>query len=87
MRIYLYPYAGVGGRNYLKDIGTFEDFKQSGMSLKEGLRLEFYCGDADDTGKPDDLIFDGTVYYDTEKQKWYVIVDENSYRHASDLHD
>jgi hypothetical protein len=49
--------------------------------------LSFYCEDADDAGKPDDLLFDGIVHFDSEKQRWYVIVEESSYRHASDLHD
>lgn len=34
---------------------------------------------------PDELLFEGTVHFDTEKGQWYAIIDENSYRHASDL--
>ncbi len=86
-RIFLYPYAGVGGRNYIKDIGTQQDIQLNDIKLQEGLRLSFYCEDEDDAGKQDDLLFEGTVHFDSEKQQWYVLVDENSYRHASDLHD
>lgn len=82
-RIYLYPYAGPGGRNYIKQLGTLEDIKKAGISLEDGLVLHFYCGDADDSGKPDDLYFDGTVHFDSETQGWYVMVDEKSYRQAS----
>jgi hypothetical protein len=85
-RIFLYPYAGPGGRNYLKQIGTTQDVMLSDIELREGLRLGFYCEDADDDGKQDDLLFEGTVHFDQEKNRWYVIVDENSYRHESD-HD
>jgi len=38
-------------------------------------------------GNSDDLLFEGTVHFDPEKQQWYALVDESSYRHASDLHD
>jgi hypothetical protein len=86
-RIFLYPYAGPGGRNYLKEIGTLQDIALNDIRLEEGVRLSFYCEDADDAGKPDDLLFEGTVHFDSEKQQWYVIVEESSYRHASDLHD
>lgn len=85
-RVFLYPYAGPGGRNYFKQIGTTQDVMLNDIKLEEGLRLGFYCEDADDEGRPDELIFEGTVHFDSEKQQWYVIVDEESYRHASDLH-
>jgi hypothetical protein len=85
-RIFLYPYAGPGGRNYLKQIGTAQDVMLNDIKLEEGLRLGFYCEDADDEGRPDDLLFEGSVHFDSEKNQWYAIIDENSYRHASDLH-
>ena len=86
-RIFLYPYAGPGGRNYLKQIGTIEDLALNDLQLKQGTRLSFYCEDADEMGNSDDLLFEGTVHFDPEKQQWYALVDESSYRHASDLHD
>jgi hypothetical protein len=83
-RIFLYPYAGPGGRNYFKQIGTTQDVMINDVKLEEGMRMGFYCEDADDDGKEDDLIFEGTVGYDPERQQWYAVIDESSYRHASD---
>jgi hypothetical protein len=85
-RIFLYPYAGPGGRNYFKQIGTTQDVMLNDIKLEEGLRLRFYCEDADDEGKPDELLFEGIVHFDSDKKQWYAIIDENSYCHASDLH-
>lgn len=85
-RIFLYPYAGPGGKNYFKQIGTTQDVMLNEIELEEGLRLSFYCEDADDKGEPDELLFEGTIYFDHERRQWYTIIDENSYRHASDLH-
>lgn len=84
-RIFLYPYAGPGGRNYLKQIGTTQDIMLNDIRLEENLRLSFYCEDADDEGKPDELLFEGTVHFDSDRNQWYAVIDENSYRHASDL--
>src|SRR5262249_32660647 len=84
-RIFLYPYAGPGGRNYLKQIGTIQEIAATGIKLEEGALLSFYCDDADDAGKRDDLIFEGTLHFDPEKQQWYALIDESSYRHASNL--
>ncbi|HLW83513.1 MAG TPA: hypothetical protein VKS20_15855 [Candidatus Acidoferrales bacterium] len=84
-RIFLYPYAGPGGRNYFKQIGTKQGLDLNHVQLHEGMRLRFYCDDANDAGKSDDLFFEGIIHYDTDKQQWYVVVDESSYRHASDL--
>jgi hypothetical protein len=84
-RIFLYPYAGPSGRNYFKQIGTTQDVMLNDVKLEEGLRLGFYCDDADDEGRPDDLLFEGTVHFDSENRQWYAIIDENSYRHESDL--
>ena len=84
-RIFLYPSAGPGGRNYIKTIGTRQDIDFNGLELNEGMRLSFYCDDANDAGQPDDPLFDGIVHFDTDKQQWYVLIDEGSYHHASDL--
>jgi hypothetical protein len=84
-RIFLYPYAGPGGRNYFKQIGTTQDVMLNDIKLREGMRLSFYCEDSDDEGKSDDLLFEGTVHFDPEKSQWYTIIDESSYRHESDV--
>ena len=44
------------------------------VKLEEGLRLGFYCDDSDEERRPD-----------AEKKQWYVLIDESSYRHESDL--
>jgi hypothetical protein len=85
-RIFLYPYAGPGGRNYLKQIGTLRDIELNSIELKEGIRLPFYCDDADDHG-PNDLIFEGTMHYDDAEKRWYTIIDESSYGHVNDGKD
>lgn len=86
-RIFLYPYAGPGGRNYLKQIGTTQDLMVRDIQLKEGLTLRFYCDDADEAGNSDPLLFEGTVHLDLERSEWYVIVKEDSYSHLSDDRD
>ena len=84
-RIYLYPYAGPGGRNYLsKQVGTRQDLDANGIELREDLRLQFYCDDGDRAGKRDDLLFEGTVHFDADRREWYALIDEGSYRHTSD---
>jgi len=49
-------------------------------------QLSFYCDDANDAGRPDELLFEGAIHFDAAKDQWYVVIDENSYRHASDPH-
>ena len=83
-RIFLHPYAGRGGRNYFRQIGTRSDVKASDTKLEDGMVLRFYCDDADVSGNPDDLYFEGTVHFDAEKQCWYAVIDEASYHHQSD---
>lgn len=56
------------------------------IKLEEGLRLSFYCEDADDDGRSDELLFEGTVHFDAHKSEWYAIIDEDTYRHVSDIH-
>ena len=83
-RIYLYPYAGPRGKNYINQKGTIDDICKLGINLKDGLMLHFYCDDGDDQGKRDDLIFEGRVYYDRTKKEWYVYIDSSTYRHRSE---
>ena len=82
-RIFLYPYTGPGGRNYLKQIGTTQDLMVRTIQLTEGLTLKFYCDDADEAGNPDPLFFEGTAHFDHDRSEWYIIVNEDSYTHMS----
>jgi hypothetical protein len=82
-KIFLYPYAGPGGKNYIKQLGTLKDIERLKISLSEGMALSFYCDDGDNSGNPDGLYFEGVVHFDPELRSWYVLVDERSYRQAS----
>jgi hypothetical protein len=83
-RVSLYPYAGPGGRNYIKQDGTLADLRRYGVELVEGLVLDFYSDDADDDGRRDDLVFKGSVHHDAASGQWFVLVDEASYHHGSE---
>jgi hypothetical protein len=83
-RIELYPY-NPKGRNYFKQRGTLADIERTGLKLQEGLIVHFYCADGDGQNNRDDLLFEGTVHFDSDKDQWYAIIDQNSYRHESEL--
>jgi hypothetical protein len=67
----------------LQSKGTFDDLKQQGLELKEGLEAVFYADDADDAGTPDEIEADGVVKFDPANG-WVAAIDENKIRHASD---
>jgi hypothetical protein len=83
-RIYLYPGYGEGGRHYLETSGTISDLAEAGITLAENMRLSFYDIDGSEEREVDNLLFEGTVHYDFEAQKWYALIDWNSFRHQSD---
>ena len=64
--------------------GTLEDLARQAIELSEGLALTFYMDDADDQGRSDDILVDGTTHYDPAGQCWVAIADWSSVRHASD---
>lgn len=68
----------------LTTIGSREDLARLGLTLVEGLNLRLYSDDADDTGRPDPLLFEGTARWDAEADCWVADVDWGSIRHASD---
>lgn len=82
-RIYLYPGAGPNGHNTFT-IGTFEDLRSEGITPSEGMLINFWCGDGDDKGNEDPLFFEGTIHYDAHQRYWYALIDEKTYRHASE---
>jgi len=82
-RFLMYPYH-PNGRNYLREIGTLRDIASNSITLEEGLLVHFYDQDGDGEGNRDDLLFEGIVHYDSEKKKWYAIIDPKSWRHESD---
>jgi uncharacterized damage-inducible protein DinB len=82
-RIFLYPSAGIGGKEYLRQHGTLEDLRRLEIKLVEGQTLHFYNEDADDNGVRNDLLFEGIAHFDSVEHEWYAEIDEQSYRHAS----
>lgn len=73
-----------GGRLILICHGTARDLERHGVVLEEDLALTFYTDDADDFGNPDDLLVDGVVEYDKEAGWWVAVIDEATFRHASE---
>jgi hypothetical protein len=72
-------------RILLTTIGTTRDLQMYGIKLKEGLPLPVYSDDKDESGKPDHLLADGVVRYDTESKRWLLEIDWTQVRHESDL--
>jgi hypothetical protein len=68
----------------LNSAGTQQDLERQGLPLREGMKLTLYTGDADDQGRPDELLAEGVVHYDTNAQCWVAEVDWSALRHASD---
>ncbi len=83
-RIYLYLSVPLGGRQKFT-LGTFEDLAANHIEPREGLRLHFYCDDANpSTGERDDLLFEGVIGFDANLG-WHAIVDEGAVRSQSEL--
>ncbi len=83
-RIYLYPGLGEGEPHYLDRLGTVKDLAEAGMTLTEGMRVGFWMDDGNDQGEDDNLLFEGTVHFDPQRQQWYALIDRASFRHESD---
>jgi len=79
-RIYLYV-DNPGWNRFT--LGTLEDLKEAGIVPEEGMKLKFYNDDTDEHGRPDDLVFEGTIRHLAELG-WGAIPDERSFRHQSD---
>jgi len=77
--------GGQEGQVVLDRSGTMLDLDQYGIVLREGLSLKLYMDDADDSGRPDNLIVDGVVHYDEEHKRWVAIYDPDAMKHESDL--
>jgi hypothetical protein len=83
-RIYLYPGMGEGARHYLETTGTIRDLAESGLILEEGKIVGFYDIDGSEKRDHDNLLFEGTVHYDSILKKWYTLIDWKSFRHESE---
>lgn len=64
--------------------GTLAELSRQAIELREGLILTLYMDDADDEGRPDELLAEGIVHYCSEEQVWVASVDWDKVRHASD---
>jgi hypothetical protein len=63
--------------------GTREDLERHGIELREGLILTFYMDDADDQGRPDELLVEGVVHYNADHLTWIADVNWSEVRHES----
>lgn len=64
--------------------GTLDDLARQHIQLQQGLRLTLYMDDADDEGRPDNLLVEGTVQFNSEEDCWVAALDWSALRHASD---
>jgi hypothetical protein len=65
-------------------VGTLEDLARQGIELREGQVLTFYMDDADDEGRPDELLAEGVLHYCKDDRSWVAAVDWSALHHASD---
>lgn len=72
-------------RILLTTVGTLHDLDRFKITLVDGLRLVFYSDDADEYGRPDNLVFEGTVEFDEARNRWVASIDWTNFRHMSDL--
>ena len=64
--------------------GTRDDLERQHVTLHEGMVVTLYTDDADDQGRPDELLADGVVRYNADERCWVAEVDWSALRHASD---
>ena len=72
-------------RILLNTQGTKEDLERQGIELRENLKLLLYSDDADNDGRSDPLLVEGTAHFDTDHERWLAVIDWDSFRHESDL--
>jgi len=64
--------------------GTRRDLERQGIELREGMTLKLYTDDANDEGRPDELLADGVVHYNEAEKCWVAAIDWDALRHASE---
>jgi hypothetical protein len=69
----------------LRTHGARADLDRQGVMLEEGLELELYDFDANEQDEPDDLIANGTIYWDVDEDMWMARLDMESIKHRSDV--
>ncbi len=73
------------GRLVLTCFGTHRDLEKHNISLKDGLKLVFYNEDEDDNGNRDDLVVEGIVEYDKNKERWRASINWDEIKNISKL--
>jgi hypothetical protein len=63
---------------------TVADLARQGIQLRAELVLTFYMDDADDEGRPDELLAEGVLHYSEAERAWLAQVDWSTVRHASE---
>ena len=76
--------ADSQGRLRLNTVGTLEDLARQEVELRDGLRLTLCAEDADDQGRPDELLVEGVAAFSAEERCWVAAIDWTAIRHASD---
>ena len=82
-RIYLYVSGGPGGKHPFTN-GTRQDMESENLVPVPGMRVNFYCDDANAKGEPDYLLFTGVIDR-SEDGHWYAVVDDDRFWHESDI--
>jgi hypothetical protein len=77
--------ADAQGRLRLNCVGTVKDLARQQVQLSEGLLLILYSDDANEQGREDRLIADGTATYSQAEQCWVAVIDWDKIRHESEI--
>ncbi len=72
-------------RVILTTLGTHKDLQRLGITLEEGLVLDFQMDDEDANGSPDPLYFQGTIRFDEDARHWVAVIVREDIRSASEL--
>jgi hypothetical protein len=67
----------------LDTAGTRHDLARLGLQLADGLSLTLYTDDADEGGRPDDLLVDAVIRVGDDRG-WVAQADWATLRHVSD---
>jgi hypothetical protein len=64
--------------------GTRRDLERQAIELRPGMILTVFSDDADDEGRPDELVAEAVVHYNDAEKCWVAAIDWQAIRHASD---